>query len=62
MARPMGVARATKDNSNKHPRQREEFTEGKKIGRPKQVWVPGGFVEHTGQPFDGHWEKVVSNG
>jgi len=62
MARPIGVAKATKDNSNKHPRQREEFIEGKKFGRPKQVWV----WDEPVQPEEtddrkGHWEKV-SNG
>lgn len=58
MGRPAGVERATKNNDNKHPHVREEWMKGKRIGRPKQAWVPGGFVEHTGQPFDGHWEKV----
>jgi hypothetical protein len=39
MTKPAGVARATKDNSKKHPQQRDEWMRGKKIGRRKQVWV-----------------------
>jgi hypothetical protein len=58
MARPIGIAKATKDNSNKHPHMREEWMEAKKIGRKKQRGVSG-FVEHTGQPF-GYWEKVTN--
>lgn len=57
MARPVGVTSKLKDNSKKKWRENTEWTQGKKIGRPKQRWVEGGFVEHTGQPFDGHWEK-----
>jgi hypothetical protein len=61
MARPMGVARATKDNSNKHPRQAEEFREGKKIGRPKQRWVVDSTTVHEGVTMtQGHWEKVTN--
>jgi hypothetical protein len=74
MAKPVGVARASKDNSNKHPQQREEWMQGKKIGRKKQVWVeeftsapaPAGaetrIVEsdlgHGTGTISGHWEKV----
>ena len=54
MAKPVGVAKATKNNDNKHPRQREEWMEGKKIGRKKQVWV--GF-EHDPKG-NAHWEKI----
>lgn len=39
MAKPVGVARASKNNDNKHPQRHEEWMRGKKIGRPKQVWV-----------------------
>lgn len=72
MGRPAGVERATKNNDNKHPHVREEFTKGKKIGRKKQVWVwddPKGVIVSTGTVEGGdlgrgtgtrvgHWEKV----
>jgi len=58
MARPMGVAKATKDNSNKHPREREEWMEGKKFSRPKQQWVWDTEANLT--PRMGHWEKVTN--
>jgi hypothetical protein len=57
MARPAGVAKATKDNSNKHPHIREEFTKGKKLGRPKQRWVSAVWYAGTLREL-GHWEKV----
>ena len=38
MAKPEGIAKKTKDNSNKHPHQREDFEKGKRLNRPKQVW------------------------
>jgi hypothetical protein len=50
--------RGKKVNQTKNYVAAKDFAEGKKIGRPKQVWVPATFVEHTGQPVDGHWEKV----
>lgn len=58
MAKPV-VGRASKDNSRKHPMQREDWMKGKKIGRTKQVWVWDtstmtlGVLQQTG-----HWEKV----
>lgn len=55
--RPIGVGRASKDNSNKHPHKAEEFKEGKKIGRIKQVWVPSAEPTLMGEP-KGRWEKV----
>ena len=39
MAKPAGVLTKTKDNSKKLHRNREEWMKGKKIGRPKQVFV-----------------------
>jgi hypothetical protein len=54
MAKPAGVARATKDNSKKHPQQRDEWMKGKKIGRKKQVWVP----LNEGAGPEGLWSKV----
>lgn len=61
--RPAGIARATKDNSGKHPQQAEEFREGKKIGRPKQRWIWDIEPTDTLHPEFvaggiGHWEKV----
>jgi len=58
MGRPEGVIKKTKDNSRKKYREAKDFAEGKRVGRPKQRWVPEGFVEHTGQPFGGYWEKI----
>lgn len=39
MSRPAGVTAKTKDNSKKKFREHEEWMVGKKIGRPKQVYV-----------------------
>lgn len=50
--------RGKKTNTNKNWQSRAAWMEGKKLGRRKQIWVPETFVEHTGQPVDGHWEKV----
>lgn len=36
MAMPAGVQRKTKDNSRKKFREHEEWSKGKKIGRPAQ--------------------------
>lgn len=56
MARPVGVVgRVTKDNSGKHPHEREEWQKGKKIGRPKQEWI---VVEGPGGSKAGFWRKV----
>jgi hypothetical protein len=46
MAKPVGIQKKLKDNSAKKFREREEWMQGKKLGRPKQVFV------------DGRWEKV----
>jgi len=39
MARPVGLTAKLKNNSNKNFRAREEWMKGKKIGRPKQVFI-----------------------
>jgi hypothetical protein len=39
MTIPAGITRKTKDNSNKNYRENAEWMQGKRIGRPKQVWV-----------------------
>lgn len=57
MARPAGVAKVTKNNDNKHPREREEFTAGKRIGRPKQRWIHAVWHGSTLVSL-GHWEKI----
>jgi hypothetical protein len=44
--KPAGLLTKLKDNSNKKWREHNEWQIGKKLGRPKQVWI------------DGHWEKV----
>lgn len=51
MAKPAGLQSKLKDNSNKKYREAKEWAEGKKIGRKKQVWLPG-------EP--GRWEKVTT--
>jgi len=61
MARPEGIVKRTKDNDHKHPQQREEWMKGKKIGRPKQVWVwDKEPITLYGTKFkgQGHWEKA----
>lgn len=63
MSKPVGVGRATKDNSAKHPMQRDEWMQAKKIGRPKQVWHADEVMTDvtTGNILgvvEGCWEKV----
>ena len=53
--RPVGLSRTLKDNSNKHPHMRDEWTKGKKIGRRKQEWV---VTEGPGGSRIGLWKKV----
>jgi hypothetical protein len=59
MARPEGLKSKLKDNSKKLHRNRAEWMAGKKLGRPKQV-----FVYNNGHGWagldSGHWEKVPS--
>lgn len=54
MAKPVGTGK-TKDNSRKKPAEREDWMAGKKVGRPKQIWV-----EDTNDSISktGHWEKT----
>jgi hypothetical protein len=59
MAMPVGITKKTKDNSNKLFRLHEEWMQGKKIGRPKQVWVVGPDTFSDGTFTEGHWEKVT---
>lgn len=53
MSKPVGVAKATKNNDNKHPHEREGWMKGKKIGRKKQVWV----LLNEGAGPEGMWVK-----
>jgi hypothetical protein len=50
MAMPAGIQKKTKDNSKKKYREHDEWMEGKKLGRPKQVFNPETKT----------WSKVVS--
>jgi hypothetical protein len=52
--RPVGIAKVTKNNRNKHPQQRDEWMQGKKIGRRKQVWNP----PNAEMLKEGYWEKI----
>jgi hypothetical protein len=54
------MRRGKKQNYNKNHTAWSDWQEGKKFGRKKQVWVPVTFVEHTGQPCGGYWEKVTA--
>lgn len=59
MTAPAGIIRKTKDNSRKKYREAKEWAEGKKIGRPKQVWVfDEPLTAASGEQPSGHWEKV----
>lgn len=59
MARPARMTQKTKDNSKKNYRERKEWMQGKKIGRPKQVWVDDTPTHLIGES-EGHWEKVAA--
>ena len=50
MTMPAGIQKKTKDNSGKKYREHEEWMEGKKLGRPKQVFNPETKT----------WSKVVA--
>jgi hypothetical protein len=50
--------RGKKQNYNKNYTAHAEWMTAKKLGRRKQRWVPTHFVEHTGEPVGGYWEKV----
>jgi hypothetical protein len=56
--RPAGIAKATKNNRDKHPQQRDEWMVGKKFGRPEQYWVWDDVEDIVGgAKAKGHWEK-----
>jgi hypothetical protein len=64
----------TKDhNSKKNPTSREKWLVDKKVGRPRQRWVPSSFtgtLEEVGNLSDAevlavipaHWEKRFASG
>jgi hypothetical protein len=57
VAKPDGITKKTKDNSKKKYRENLEWMRGKKLGRPKQQWVP--VLDADGwETSEGHWEKV----
>lgn len=70
MAMPVGIQRKTKDNSKKKFREHDEWMQGKKIGRPKQVFVDTRSVFGSTEEIEKlthaqllalprpHWEKV----
>jgi hypothetical protein len=44
MTAPAGILKKTKNNDNKNFRAREEWQKGKRLGRPKQVFVNTGLL------------------
>jgi len=40
MSKPEGILKKTKDNSHKKYNEAKDFAEGKRLGRPKQVFDP----------------------
>lgn len=48
MSKPEGILKKTKDNSRKKYNEAKDFAEGKRLGRPKQQWVPSMF---NGEPL-----------
>jgi hypothetical protein len=56
--KPAGLVTKTKDNSRKKHRENAEWIKGKKIGRPKQQWVPAEIVSRDGWQVPAHWEKI----
>ena len=60
MTAPAGIIKKTKDNSNKKYRENSEWQKGKRLGRPKQVWVYDELERGASATSDtpGHWEKV----
>jgi hypothetical protein len=56
----MSSRRGKKINPEKNAGSARDFAAGKRIGRPKQVWVVDDTPvtgKHDQQP-EGHWEKV----
>jgi hypothetical protein len=69
VAKPVGIVVKTKDNSKKKYREHDEWMRGKKLGRPKQVFVDtrmGMSIDEIESLSDAqilalpkpHWEKV----
>jgi len=54
MARPVGLTLKRKNNDHKKYRENAEWQAGKKLGRPKQVWV-----WCNPRCSKGKWEKVA---
>jgi hypothetical protein len=54
------MRRGKKQNYNKNYVAHKEWSEGKKIGRRKQVWIWDREPAATedGLPGIGHWEKI----
>jgi hypothetical protein len=56
------MRRGKKQNYNKNFVARKEWMEGKKFGRPKQIWVWDVEPNHSCEGHEvegvGHWEKV----
>ena len=57
--------RGKKENNNKNWKNNEDFQKGKKIGRPKQVFVSededpsmAGVLGQLGEFKGGRWDKV----
>lgn len=65
MAKPAGLQSKLKDNSRKNYRVREEWMQGKRIGRPKQRWIADEVMSEGGSRSilgytPGRWEKVTA--
>jgi hypothetical protein len=59
----MSTRRGRKINPVKNYAGAKDFAEGKRVGRPKQIWVPDEVLTdaNTGTILNfgkGHWEKV----
>ncbi len=49
-------------NKTKNPKSHEDWTKGKKIGRPGQVYVVDSTTVHEGVTMtQGHWERIRLN-
>lgn len=51
------AGRGKKLSYDKDARAHDEWMAGKKLGRPKQVWVDDTPTKLIGES-EGHWEKV----
>jgi hypothetical protein len=51
--------RKLKDNSRKHPGERDKWNVRKREGRPKQQWVPNPLLAIGENGSRGHWERVA---